>query len=320
MSITANDVIQAYQLILGCPPGPGESADEIAAEVTTLQQLRTRLLLHPHARRSSEILNAMGLFYRGSEADEKSHDRRMKAFLDSDYGDELIRAALDQHTDDYTKFHRARFYDQLRALSAMRGHSGDDAAAFNVLDIGVMAVSAMYGDVVSGVRLHTCDHPRHVERNARHGSQDFYPVDLEAEVIGQKFPDARGKFHAIMFCEVLEHLKVAPKEILADLKQLLASGGMIYLTTPNGMSYTTFLAYFKGRSPVARYSRQNRVRHDEGFLHVREHTMKEMIAAIDQAGLRIAQRAIREYFHPDTLWASAYVSGRTSLTMVLEAA
>ena len=44
-SITANDVIQAYQLILGCPPGPGESADEIAAEVTTLQQLRTSLTM-----------------------------------------------------------------------------------------------------------------------------------------------------------------------------------------------------------------------------------------------------------------------------------
>ena len=51
-----------------------------------------------------------------------------------------------------------------------------------------------------------------------------------------------------------------------------------------------------------------------------EVTMKELVAAIDQAGLRIAQRAIREYFHPDTLWASAYVSGRTILTMVLEAA
>jgi hypothetical protein len=57
-----------------------------------------------------------------------------------------------------------------------------------------------------------------------------YPPHLETEIIGTKFPDARSKFHAIMFCEVLEHLKVAPKEILADLKQLLAPGGMIYLT------------------------------------------------------------------------------------------
>ena len=48
--------------------------------------------------------------------------------------------------------------------------------------------------------------------------------------------------------------------------------------------------------------------------------MKELVAAVDAAGLRIMQRAIREYFHPDTPWASAYVSGRTSLTMVLAAA
>ena len=128
----------------------------------------------------------------------------------------------------------------------------DGVTTFNVLDIGVMPVSAMYGGVVDGVRLRTCDHPRQIERNAKHGSQDFYPVDLETEIIGNKFPDARQKFHAIMFCEVLEYLKMGAKEILGDLRQLLAPGGMSYLTTPNGMAYTTFLAYFEGRSPVAR--------------------------------------------------------------------
>src|ERR1019366_7324430 len=112
------------------------------------------------------------------------------------------------------------------------------------------SVSAMYADGIEGLRLYTTDHPRRSGENANFGSRDFYPADLETEELSVRYPELIGKFHVIIFCEVLEHLKLSPNEILRDFKRLLAPGGMIYLTTPNGMASGVFLGYFEGRSPV----------------------------------------------------------------------
>ena len=240
----------------------------------------------------------------------------MDAFLDvGTTADAHIWSVLDKREDNYTKFHRLRFFDQLRALTAIRTKVFGQLPAINVLDVGVMAVSTMYGEAVPGVNLHTCDHPRRVNNNASHGFADFYPIDLETEDLGAKHPELRGKFHVILFCEVLEHLKMGPKEIMRDFKRLLAPGGMIYLTTPNAMAYTTFLAYFEGRSPVTRFSRQNRQAHLENIVHVREYTVRELAAEVETAGLTIKHRAIKEFFHPDVLWASAFISGRSLITV-----
>jgi SAM-dependent methyltransferase len=182
-----------------------------------------------------------------------------------------------------------------------------------------MSVSGMYADGIEGVRLHTTDHPRRGGENASFGSRDFYPADLETEELGVRYPELIGKFHVIIFCEVLEHLKVAPSEILRDFKRLLAPGGMIYLTTPNGMGYGVFLAYFEGRSPVTRYSRADSASHLENSVHVREHTMNELVSEFETAGLRIRYRAIKEYYHPDALWTTAFIGAGSLLCYIAEA-
>jgi len=155
---------------------------------------------------------------------------------------------------------------------------------------------------------------------AAFGSPNFYPADLETEELSIKYPELIGKFQIIFFCEVLEHLKLAPNEILRDFKRLLAPGGTIYLTTPNGMSAGVFLAYFEAKSPVVQYSRSNRAAHLDNFVHVREHTMRELVSEFENAGLRIRHRAIKEYFDPNSLWATAFIGARSLLTYIAESA
>ncbi len=318
--IDRDTVTLAYRLILGYDPASAEVAERIAAETGSITKLRSRLMLDFDSRRQAEMLRVMDFLYGSAEARERDFARQMDSFFAM--GAEIdaeISAIIAKREDQYTKFHQLRFFDQLRAIRAIRAKRFGSLAEINVLDIGVMAVSGMYQEAVDGLRLDTCDHPR---RNEHAASQkvlsEFYPIDLETEALHQKFPELVGKYHAILFCEVLEHLKISPTEILGDLKRLLVPGGMIYLTTPNGMGYGSFLAYFEGRSPVAKYSRTNRASHLENFIHVREYTMREMVEHVEAAGLKIRNRAFREFFKPDALWPNAYMAGKSLLTFVLE--
>jgi len=263
------------------------------------------------------MLRFMEFLYRNQEEVENNYDKEMDSFLLLDPATEArIRAAIARQDDDYTKFHQSRFFDQVRALGAIRTKVFGHLDQINVLDVGVMSVSRMYADGIDGLRLHTTDHPRRAAENMDFGSLDFYPADLEIEELSVRYPELIGKFHVIVFCEVLEHLKLSPDEILRDFRKLLAPGGMIYLTTPNGMGYGTFLAYFESLSPVAGFSRVNKASHLENFIHVREYTAKEMATGFESAGMHIRYRAIKEYFNPDALWTTAFVGARSQLTYI----
>jgi Methyltransferase domain len=309
----------AHQLIVGYEPRP-DVIDELAEQADSLQKLRSLLWLHFDTRRQMEMLRVMEFLYLAQEASEIEFDREMDAFLRLDAVTEArIWAAIQNKDDSYTKFHQYRFFDQVRAVAAIRKKSFGHLESINVLDVGVMSVSSMYSEGIDGLRLFTTDHARRGNKNAEFGSPDFYPADLEMEELSVRYPELIGKFHVILFCEVLEHLKLAPQEILRDFKRLLAPGGMLYLTTPNGMGYGKFLAYFEGNNPADGFSRDNGDGHLLNFIHVREHTAREMIAGFAKAGMRIRYRAIREYFNMDSLWTTAFIGARTQLTYIADA-
>jgi hypothetical protein len=46
--------------------------------------------------------------------------------------------------------------------------------------------------------------------------------------------------------------------------------------------------------------------------------MREMVEHVEAAGLKIRNRAFREFFKPDALWPNAYMAGKSLLTFVLE--
>jgi hypothetical protein len=308
----------AHRLIVGYE-AQSDTVDALATRCATEAALRSQLLLNFDTQRQMEMLRMMDFLYRGQEFAEREHDREMEAFLSLDDATEArVRTAILGPDDEYTKFHARRFFDQIRAIAAIRTKVFGDLESINVLDVGVMSVSRMYADSVDGLRLFTTDHPRRAAENTAFGSPDFYPVDLEVEELSVRYPELRGRFHAILFCEVLEHLKMSPEEALRDFARLLAPGGMIYLTTPNGMGYGKFLAYFEGNNPADGYSRRNRDGYLRNYMHVREHTAKEMAVGFASAGMRIRYRGIREYFDIDSIWTNAFVGARSQLTYIAD--
>lgn len=320
MAITPEQVMTAFRMVLGREPAP-ERAALIAEEIDTEQQLHNYMMKLPETKRRARIMDIMSFVYGPTEKQNLTNEKQMDAWLN--VGEAMhrrIKSVVSAPDDEYTIFHRNRFYDQCRALAAIKTKHFPTLPKINVLDIGVMAVSLMYQESVEGLELFTCDHPRRVEHIEKFGSPNFYPVDLENEDIGERYPETIGKFHAILFCEVLEHLRVTPSEILTDLRRLLAKDGAIYLTTPNGIGYGAMLAIFERKSPSAVYSRKDAERERGGHIHVREHSEREMLEWITEAGLKVRHRAIKEYYHPDSIWPSSFIGAGSVLTFVLEAA
>ncbi len=307
----------AHRLILDREPESEEALRRLAEGAPTIAQLRTQLFLHYDTLRTFDILRFLEIMYRFDEV-ERNYRRNMDQFLDVGAEREaLIRSTISRRSGEYTEFHRNRYFDQLRVLAATKGKIFPGIDHINLLDIGVMSISAMYSEIDKDIELSTCDHPRRSLSEIPGTTQGFYPADLERDELSKKYPELVGKFHLIFFCEVLEHLKVAPAEILSDLKKLLAPGGLIYLTTTNGRGYGVFLAYLDGLSPVSRYSRQNRVQHEENYIHVREYTIRELVTAVEYCGLTVKHRAIKEYFQPNNLIPTRFVGAGSLLTLLI---
>ncbi len=308
----------AYQLILGWAPKSDEAALQFVGEFDNLAQLRARLFNKAEMTRNLAIMQVCELLYRPLEAEQRQHFAAFRKFrVATPDLEDAIRAAIGAFTDNYTRFHALRFADQLRTLVAIRRQMLPDRERVRVLDCGVMPISRMYHTVLPEIDLCTAEFPGKDKSRAAYGAHEHYEINLELEDLSTKFPDMRErKFDIILFCEIMEHLRADPVEILQDFKRILAPDGAIYLTTPNVMALGSVLALTSGVSAQAKYSKRNRV-HEVGNIHVREYTMKELVASTASAGLAVKYRAIEEYFHPDGMLVDRFISARSLLTLVL---
>lgn len=85
------------------------------------------------------------------------------------------------------------------------------------------------------------------------------------------WPQPEKLFDLIIFCEVVEHVPVAPEYQILLLSSLLKPGGRLLISTPNGVNWYNRLKMFIGRNPFEkiRFNANN-----PG--HFREYTEKEI--------------------------------------------
>lgn len=104
-----------------------------------------------------------------------------------------------------------------------------------------------------------------------------YEVNLETEGLS----NIQGKFTAIFFGDVIEHVRNAP-ELLRQASGLLESGGRIIVSTPN-------FVHVKNRARVLFGRFEYR---DAGLLdrtHVHFYTKKTLYELLDEAGYRVVK-------------------------------
>lgn len=90
-------------------------------------------------------------------------------------------------------------------------------------------------------------------------------------------PFPGGSYDAVIFSEVLEHLRLSPGLVFRELHRLLAPGGWLLVSTPNHARLANVLKLLAGRSVVEAFPEDAACENATELLtHVREYTMREM--------------------------------------------
>jgi SAM-dependent methyltransferase len=121
---------------------------------------------------------------------------------------------------------------------------------------------------------------------SRHWDYDLNRVDQ-----ADRLEPPRPGYDLILFLEVLEHLPIAPRLVLAELRRWLEPGGVMLLSTPNALWLKHRIKLFTGRHPF------EPIREDRGNPgHFREYTAAELRAITWAAGYTVERLSARTLY------------------------
>jgi SAM-dependent methyltransferase len=102
------------------------------------------------------------------------------------------------------------------------------------------------------------------------------------------------KFDCVVFAEILEHLRVDLLGTLRRIKHLLTPQGILYLTTPNGLSFANIYRHYlhgrTGPSPVNEWGKLANLGH---MGHVREYSAVEVREMLATCGYSVDELIMR---------------------------
>ena len=191
---------------------------------------------------------------------------------------------------EYGRVHRQRFYELCNAVELLCGKYFQP----RVIEFGVSGFSGIYKELFPGIRLTCVDRPYRedyigfTETNTREisGCDDYFTVDLNVPLVLTKneYFGHLDRYDMILFTEILEHLTANPVDILKQLLALLASGGHIYLSTPNFFRRDNRAKMAIWENPQELYPAGDA--NWDAHYHYREYGHKEMLRFIEEAGGR----------------------------------
>lgn len=125
------------------------------------------------------------------------------------------------------------------------------------------------------------------ERFATAISRRGLPVtrcDIEREAL----PWADDSLDFVMFSEVFEHLRIDPIFTVGEMRRVLKPGGLLALSTPNGLSLRQLKGILVRRELGPPVHREYAKLHAIGHMgHVREYTVAEVCAFLQACGFDV---------------------------------
>lgn len=117
---------------------------------------------------------------------------------------------------------------------------------------------------------------------------------LKADILEPlPFPDA--SFDAVMSNATVEHLLNSPKDLFAEVRRVLKTGGSFLLTTPNLANLLRRVRFLLGRGP--NWDVRDYFKDGEKFIgHRREFTVDELKIMFESAALKVAEWSTTNVF------------------------
>jgi 2-polyprenyl-3-methyl-5-hydroxy-6-metoxy-1,4-benzoquinol methylase len=311
----------AYQLLLGREP-EDEGILVRQSNFSDIYDLRNRFMIGDEFQNYQRYIQMAELLYTREEATVTADTTRFDELLAFEPDLEaqireiinLESVGSDRVRSEYVSFHRQRFFDQIRAVVAIRRKIMGGIPRLRVLEVGASPVTRMYAQVLNDIDLYTADLPSEqtpADIASRYGSIEHYFINLDVAALADNYPRlVEQPFHIVLFCEVIEHVLASPEEMLGDLLKLLAPGGVLIVSTPNAMSGRRLFDIAIGRKGDSVYRRNARELHQHHHIHVREYTLKELRDACSACGAKILLQAVKNYYsrRGKDLVATKYVS------------
>jgi hypothetical protein len=200
-------------------------------------------------------------------------------------GDRDIELGAKSRT--YLRDHRLRFVELLGLVEVLHR-----AAPFRrVAEIGPTKFLATILAELTGAEIVTVERPtadggRDGAWAAAAGVAHHVNLDLNTTSLPDVLPPELRRSCDLVLCgEVVEHLFADPAEIIGDVLELVAPGGVLVVTTPNYLGLRSLRAMEKGLNPASRFSRSEG--NVDAHYHLREYTMSELEDAAVAAGGRV---------------------------------
>jgi hypothetical protein len=191
----------------------------------------------------------------------------------------------------YTAFHLPRYAYLLEILD--RELSGREPRV--VLDVGLSAFVIVLRERYSQ-RVDTLDlipaegGPRGYQQEGAQSGEHFV-FDLNQLEGGHVKPPNMPRYDVVLFCEVLEHLRLSPRYVFRFLESLLKPTGVLVVQTPNAAAIGKRVKLMAGRNPYGLIGEDPR-----NPLHFREYTLEELRMFGAEVGLAITSSSFAGYF------------------------
>jgi SAM-dependent methyltransferase len=176
--------------------------------------------------------------------------------------------------DGYCAFHAPRYAALLALLDEYL-----TSPAMSVLDIGESRLTDLVHERY-GVSVDSLGFLGDGLRD--HGRRWWFDLNLAAAE--DQWRTDLPRYDVVVMAEVIEHLHVAPRPVLAFIRSLLVPGGILVIQTPNAVALHKRMEMLVGRNP---YEEIREKQNDPG--HFREYTKRELSAAVKAAGYDIVR-------------------------------
>ncbi len=116
-----------------------------------------------------------------------------------------------------------------------------------------------------------------------------------------------GNFDIVILCEIFEHLRIDIISTLKGIHSIMKNDGVLYLTTPNGLSLLALLRIFLSRRTGPSLVTEWRKLIDLGHMgHVREYSIKEVCEILTYCGFSIEKKIYRNVRFGNSLKGKIY--------------